>query len=223
MKQNLLIIFSILLLGQLGAQNLEFDVTPITVTGVTADDFEGVAHTIITNTASTTRNLNWEKVIVEKTETWTIAVCDKNQCYAPTLDAHDFVLNANEGGTMDVHAYTNSTPGCAVVEIIIKDLDNSSLSVSNLYYFNDCATATNEVSRQSLKVYPNPSNGLFTIKGNKQVGSLEVYSLTGKKVDTFTYGNGRWYDISNLPRGTYLVRLTDRDGQELVTKLINKM
>lgn len=223
MKQTLLIIFSVLFIGQISAQNLEYDVSPVITGSVSASDFEGVGHSIITNTATSTRSFKWTRTIVEITEGWEIAICDKNQCYIPAVTTKEFNLEASEGGTMDVHAYPHNIAGSAIVEIVVEDLNDNSLSISNLFYFNTNPTATNDISRQSLKVYPNPSDGLFTIKGNKQIGHLEVYSLTGKKVQSFDYNNGQWYNISDLPKGTYLVRLVDRKGQQMETKLINKM
>jgi hypothetical protein len=110
-----------------------------------------------------------------------------------------------------------------VVEIVVADDTNGDNNVSALYYFNTQPSSTRNLTRQPVKVYPNPSNGLFSIKGLKQIGQVEVYGLTGSKVRSFQYGDGQWYDITDLPRGTYLVRLIDRSGQQLVTKMINKM
>ncbi len=223
MKQNLLLIFSILFFGQLSAQNLEFDVSPVITGTVNASDFEGIGHSVITNTAATARSLKWTRSIVEMTEGWNVAVCDKNQCYIPTVTTREFNLEPSEGGTMDVHVYPNGISGSAIIEVLIEDVNDTNLFLSNLYYFNTEPTSTTELNRQIIKVYPNPSNGLFTVKGDKKIGSLDVYSLTGRKVAAFTYGQGQWYNIATLPKGTYLIRLIDRDGQQLVTKLINKM
>lgn len=224
MKQNILLLF-FLSLGStmLIAQNIEFDVSPVVVTDIAADDFEGVAHSIVTNTGDAQRSFTWVRNIVEKTDEWAVAVCDNVQCYSPPVGTEDFVLGANTGGTMDVHAYPNSVDGSAVVEIVVTDNDDASLTMSNLYYFNTEPSSTTEASLQTIKVYPNPSNGLFSVKGGKQIASVQVFSLTGRQVKSFTYNDGQWYDISNLPAGTYLVRLVDRDAQQLVTKLINKL
>lgn len=223
MKQNLLLIFSFFLISQLAAQNLSFDVSPVVVNGVEASDFEGVGHSIVTNTASTERSFRWNRNIVQITDGWDIAVCDKVQCYHTTVETQDFLLAPNEGGTMDVHAYPREIEGSAVVEITITDINDESQNLSNLYYFNT-PTSTNEaIASQSLKVYPNPSNGLFSLKGEAPVASLEVFNLTGQKVASFKHNDGQWYNISDLPRGTYLVRLLGDDAKELTTKLINKM
>ena len=122
-----------------------------------------------------------------------------------------------------MHAYPRSTDGSAVVEITVTDAADDQQTISNLYYFNTSPSSTTEASRQTIKVYPNPSNGLFSVKGGKQIASVQVFSLTGRQVKSFTFNDGQWYDISDLPTGTYLVRMVDRDAQQLVTKLMNKL
>ena len=224
MKQNILFVLA-LLLGTtvVVAQNLEFNESPVIVTGIESTDFEGVGYSILTNTADTARGFVWTRNIVEKTETWSIAICDNIQCYAPATATSNFTITANGTSPMDVHAYPNQTDGSAVVEITVTDAADNQQTISNLYYFNTSPSSTTQASRQTIKVYPNPSNGLFSVKGGKQIASVQVFSLTGRQVKAFTYNDGQWYDISDLPTGTYLVRLVDRDAQQLVTKLMNKL
>lgn len=224
MKQNILFVFALLLGTTVAvAQNLEFNESPVVVTGIEAADFEGVGYSVLTNTADTERNFTWTRNIVEKTETWDIAICDNVQCYAPATGTSNFTIPANGTSPMDVHAYPRNTEGSAVVEITVTDAADDQQTISNLYYFNTSPSSTTEASRQTIKVYPNPSNGLFSVKGGKQIASVQVFSLTGRQVKSFTYNDGQWYDISDLPTGTYLVRLVDRDAQQLVTKLMNKL
>ncbi|WP_020535988.1 T9SS type A sorting domain-containing protein [Lewinella cohaerens] len=224
MKQNILLLLALCLTSSIVvAQNIEFSETPVIVSNIAASDFEGIAHSTVTNTADASRNFTWVRNVLEITDGWQTAVCDNVQCYFPTVGTENFVLDANTAGTMDIHAYPNGVDGSAVVEIVVTDSDDSSLTMSNLYYFNTGPSSTTEASRQTIKVYPNPSNGLFSVKGNKQIANVEVFSLTGRRVKSFNYNDGQWYDISDLPTGTYLVRLIDRDSQQLVTKLINKL
>ncbi len=223
MKQNILLLFSFFLIGSLSAQTLEFNVGPVIVTDLAAGDFEGIAYSTLNNTGDTDRNLTWTRNVIEKTTEWWTAVCDNQQCHGPAVADNDIVLTAGEEGTMDVHAYPNSTDGSAVVELIVTDQDDPNVSISNLYYFNTEPSSTTSVSQQQVKVYPNPSNGLFSVKAGKQLATVQVFSLTGQIVKSFTYNDGQWYDITDLPKGTYLVRLVDRDAQQLVTKLMHKL
>lgn len=225
MKKNILLFLFLGFTAQfLSAQEeMEFTESPVVVEGVRADDFEGVGYSTLVNTSESDRTFTWTSNAIEITDGWLFAICDKNLCYEPPVTSETFTLEADSAGRMDVHAYPQGLDGSAVVELAVVDSDNEQLSVSNLYYFNTGPSSTTEASRQRIKVYPNPSNGLFSVKGGKQIASVEILSLTGRQVKSFRYNDGQWYDISNLPKGTYLVRLVDRDAQQLVTKLINKL
>jgi hypothetical protein len=224
MKKNILLFLFLGFTAQfLSAQEMAFTVSPVIVDEVRSTDFEGVGYSTIINMGDSERSFTWTSNAVEITPEWAFAICDKNLCYEPIITTETFTLEADSAGRMDVHAYPQGVNGSAVVELTVVDSDNDQLTVSNLYYFNTGPSSTTEASRQRIKVYPNPSNGLFSIKGAKQIASVEILSLTGRQVKSFRYNDGQWYDISNLPKGTYLVRLIDRDAQQVVTKLINKL
>jgi len=223
MKLNILLLFMCFSFGSLLGQDLSYDVSPVIVNNITADRFEGVGYANLTNNTNADRTIRWTRNVIEMTDTWTSAICDKIQCYSSTVSTEEFLLESDSTGRMDVHAYPNMTEGSAIIELVAQDVDDATVQSSNLYYFNADPTSTQEIKTVSVKVYPNPSNGLFAIKGGKGVAQVEVFSLAGTRVKSFTYGDGQWYDISDLPRGTYLVRLVDRNAQQLVTKLMNKL
>lgn len=74
-----------------------------------------------------------------------------------------------------------------------------------------------------IRVYPNPSNGKFTIqesgvRNKEQV--VEVYNVFGQKVysKTFSTFNSQCsIDLNNQPSGIYLYRITDKTGKLLAT------
>ncbi|MEZ4985519.1 MAG: T9SS type A sorting domain-containing protein [Saprospiraceae bacterium] len=223
MKHNILLLTFLAFAGLVRAQDLTFSVSPVSVQGIPATQDEAIGHSTITNTATTTRSLTWKRTIIDIADNWMVAVCDKNQCYAPNTSTRNLNMTAGEEGTMDVHAYPFGTEGYAIVEIKVFDQADTTQAVTNLYYFNTLPSSTSEPTVQSFKVYPNPTNGMFTIKGDKLVDAVQVFSLTGRMVRSFRYNDGQWYNVGDLPKGTYLVRLIDRSGQQLVTKLINKL
>jgi len=65
----------------------------------------------------------------------------------------------------------------------------------------------------AFTVYPNPSNGLFTIEVEETTlnGRLDVYDVLGQKLyeEKFPVSTTRSFDLTFLPKGLYFVRITD--------------
>lgn len=80
---------------------------------------------------------------------------------------------------------------------------------------------TNEFSiSNTVKVYPNPSEGIFTIALNEDA-QVEVYNLLGKLVYESKAQAGKvTVDISNYQAGLYLLNVTSENGS--ITKKIIK-
>ena len=89
---------------------------------------------------------------------------------------------------------------------------------------NTCATlsTTGFEAISSLKVYPNPSTGIFTIATQENV-TVEVYDLVGKAIvkQTITIGS-KSIDISNYASGIYLLKATNTSGNVNTYKIIKQ-
>jgi len=72
----------------------------------------------------------------------------------------------------------------------------------------------------SLRVYPNPSNGQFTISGDKVIESIEVYDLLGKKVFTSTPKSQTTQINTRLPQGLYMYRAVLEDHSSSSGKIV---
>ncbi|MGC1632700.1 MAG: alpha-amylase family glycosyl hydrolase [Gelidibacter sp.] len=72
----------------------------------------------------------------------------------------------------------------------------------------------------SFAIYPNPVNHSFKI--NKEVSALEIYDLTGKHIKSFkgTFTPSDSFDISDLNQSIYLIKVENKNGQMLTSKLI---
>jgi len=66
-------------------------------------------------------------------------------------------------------------------------------------------TSVNQVSKNNISVYPNPSNGLVTINGVEKA-SVNVYNTLGALV--MSANNVNSIDMSALANGTYMVKVT---------------
>lgn len=73
----------------------------------------------------------------------------------------------------------------------------------------------------SFNLYPNPSNGLFTIEisGNTQPVTVGVYNMVGQLVSEVALGSNQQQlvDLSTSQSGIYLVRVSDANTGALVT------
>jgi len=66
-------------------------------------------------------------------------------------------------------------------------------------------TSVNQISKNNISVYPNPSNGLVTINGVEKA-SVNVYNTLGALV--MSANNVNSIDMSALANGTYMVKVT---------------
>jgi acetyl esterase/lipase len=73
------------------------------------------------------------------------------------------------------------------------------------------------VEEDNLLVYPNPANATLFIASN-DLKQIEVYNMTGELVST-AFNTNR-LDVSNLPNGLYVFRLTTSTGKTNKTIII---
>jgi hypothetical protein len=75
-----------------------------------------------------------------------------------------------------------------------------------------------EVSEKAFSIYPNPSNGIFTITTNQTyTGTIEIYNMLGKKVESVVFNNNiRSYEINltHYSKGIYLVNLVSGNKKQ---------
>lgn len=223
MKKSILIVIACCSFFHLSAQ-ISFLPDTVIVHNITPEITDAPGHSKVKNNGIQVKTFKWERTEIQLSEGWQSAVCDKNQCYFPEIATQEFTLGPSEEGTMDVHVYPNNQEGAAIVQVVVTDLINSNNTATGIYYFNPSqTTSTTEVSIARVKVYPNPSGGVFTISENQVAAHIEVFNMAGRKMKSFHFANGDWYDISDLPRGAYFIRLIDKSAQTLVTRLLQKL
>ena len=103
-------------------------------------------------------------------------------------------------------------------EIAIMNADRMELK-----YFIDTTVITNSQFESGwLKIYPNPSNGVFYINTQEYyIESWDVYNLSGiiVKSDNSRYRTGV-VDLTGMPDGLYMIKARTSDNKELKQKLI---
>jgi endonuclease I/chitodextrinase len=110
-------------------------------------------------------------------------------------------------------------------DVVISITDNSSktnrVAFDDLSWtcFSDLGLET--VSQNDFKIYPNPSNGNFNIifDNANQVHSVEIFSLLGQKVFEKNNSQNASISVTNLQKGTYLIKIT-KDSKSRTEKII---
>ncbi|MEY8759372.1 zinc-dependent metalloprotease [Chryseobacterium tongliaoense] len=184
------------------------------------------------NTAGTVWNTGDSQTI-----TWDVA----NTNAAPVNTANVTILLSTDGGLTFPHTLVASTPnngtysfnvpnGLGVssnARIMIKAIDNVFLNINTADFTinSTLSVADLEKAENVFAIYPNPSNGVFTIEAQvKKNISYTVFSMDGKlispKKDIHKSGKvSERVNLSDLPTGVYIIQV-DIDDQKVSRKLI---
>ena len=93
------------------------------------------------------------------------------------------------------------------------------------YY--DPVTALIENTGGIISLYPNPSDGdvTFQIAGDLNINEVRISDATGKVVleENIEFENSNWKkDLSNLPKGIFMVNITTVNGESFQERLVLK-
>ncbi|MEM9053504.1 MAG: T9SS type A sorting domain-containing protein, partial [Bacteroidota bacterium] len=71
-----------------------------------------------------------------------------------------------------------------------------------------------------LKVFPNPFQEYFIVESSKTQFQLNIFDLSGKLVGQELLQSGQRVETSQLPKGAYILQLTDSSGNLETIKAI---
>lgn len=93
-------------------------------------------------------------------------------------------------------------------------------SGTTLYFSADSTLSSSEFDfSNDIRLYPNPSTGVFFLNDNQQTVSIAVVDTLGKVV--YSQNNvGQSVDLSNLPKGIYFARVTNENNNTITQKII---
>ena len=75
---------------------------------------------------------------------------------------------------------------------------------------------------KAIKIYPNPAVNFIGLNKISGVNTIIIYNLVGRKMKRFIAQKGEKYNITDLPRGMYLVQLLGNDGKVVTTQRMSK-
>jgi hypothetical protein len=82
------------------------------------------------------------------------------------------------------------------------------------------SVGVSEKESNSFTVYPNPNNGQFVVKHNKNIASIRVYNVMGQVVFQNTAVNAQQFAFNNeLNRGLYFVEMIS-NGKKITQRVV---
>ncbi|MBI3502975.1 MAG: T9SS type A sorting domain-containing protein [Bacteroidetes bacterium] len=87
------------------------------------------------------------------------------------------------------------------------------------------ASGIDELSFENIiSIYPNPTNGIFSIQSSEKISSIEIYSVLGEKIYSSTHqlNNSITLDLSAKPNGIYFLQLRTEQGTATKKIIIQK-
>jgi hypothetical protein len=122
--------------------------------------------------------------------------------------AYNWDFGNGQNSTASNPTVTYNSNGSYTVQLIATHpcYEDTSYAVINIYEVGLNALKENG----DVEVYPNPSKGLISIKGNEtRVFQVNVFNTEGKEVYAIEAVAGTTFiDISTLPKGLYLLKLS---------------
>lgn len=124
-------------------------------------------------------------------------------CTADTPISTGLSVNLN---TTNIEEYTDLDVIVFIQDYDTKEIMNSSLATQQL------SSASFEVAK--IKVFPNPSNGIFKIDTTLPT-EIKVVDITGKEVySASNITNQTSINVSNLQQGVYLLKMKNELGEQ---------
>lgn len=101
---------------------------------------------------------------------------------------------------------------------VIKTQTNYNVFVARLFYEPTMGTKT--FSATNNRVYPNPTTDFLSVNKLQEECSYKLYSLLGSLLQEGTINEGNKIDISQQSAGTYLLQLTNNNGESFSHKVV---
>ena len=122
-----------------------------------------------------------------------------------------WVTDGTTVGTTMIELNTNGDASVSSLIVFNNELfftadDGVSGKGNELWAYKDPALGTNSFSLENqISLFPNPTKTHFEIQSKETIDKVEVYTILGQKLKSFTSENQ--YDISDLSKGVYVIKI----------------
>lgn len=206
---------------------LALTITPIPLTSINVDACNSYLWSV--NNQTYTSSGTYTGIVT------TVAGCDSTVELTLTLFSDSNTITYN-GATLQVGVSTGATYqwlNCSNNTLIL-GATNQTYTVPGGVGSYACVTATSsctdttdcfnfsnigfdELSKNEFSIYPNPTNGKFTIEssGSQLIHTIIISDIQGKQIASSTIeSNSYTADLSNVDSGVYYVSIISENGQK---------
>jgi hypothetical protein len=201
------------------------------------DEYEpNDVHIWMINNTGSQKTVTWGMINYTAPLQWEVKLCDNNNCYDLLLNGGPYEsLPIDAGDTMDMkfqytaHLVTGSA-STNIYAYVTNDSANSAVFLNykaNLTY--DPSNGINDrFDKNSLKIFPNPVSGSFTVSGLEKAGNLsfEVFDLKGSLMKTRVLSSSDSnieIATQDFPVGEYILKVSDSSGKTIGSARLNKV
>lgn len=225
MRLSFTLIFTLIFTGLMAQADLTIKPSAMEVSGLPSDKIQ--ADYKVTNEGNEAIDVLWRVVRVDVPDTWEFSICDYHTCYdfgietCPEDKWNPF--NVAYEQVYMVKADPNGDAYVGQIEIEYFSLDDPDVVYNSIPITYDATlSSTNDLEIDLISLFPNPTNDVFQISNDKDVKRVGIYNIVGKQVKSFEHEAGSVHDISDFEKGMYLVRLFDKQENNLKVIRLSK-
>ncbi len=149
-----------------------------------------------------------------------------NNGWKDTFTIDVFAYDAGtDSGTDYTSGNSSTSPRDPISMVSGSPINGNRMATITFTYNSSTLSASNFNTIESLKVYPNPTDGNISISNNQNVDlkTIEIYSVLGKLVEQISIVPNKeqlHINLTNLNTGIYLLKLQSNTGKTTTQKLV---
>jgi hypothetical protein len=100
-------------------------------------------------------------------------------------------------------------------------LASKEVYLSNIYFYGGALSTADETLSQ-VKIFPNPTNDVWTLSSPNTIVDIQVFDILGKQVVSINPNtNEATINATNLKDGLYLAKISTINGSQTVKLIKN--